>query len=306
MIWIYSPVMEIRDEILKLKKEKNAVILAHNYQIPEIQDIADFVGDSLDLSKKARDTDADVMVFCGVKFMAETAKILSPEKTVLLPEKDAGCPMADMVTPQDVLDLRKKYPDATFVAYVNTNADVKALVDVCCTSANAIKVVNGINAGRIVFLPDKNLGKWVQRHTDKEIIIWHGFCPTHHSFITPEDIKHLKKEHPDALVMVHPECTPEVIDLADEVASTNGMVHIARESNKKEFIVGTEEGLAYRLKKENPEKEFYPIKRAICSGMKTITLDSLLNSLKYNQFGIKLSDEIIKRSRNALNRMLEF
>ena len=306
MIWIYSPDMEIRDEILKLKKEKNAVILAHNYQIPEIQDIADFVGDSLDLSKKARDTDADVIVFCGVKFMAETAKILSPEKTVLLPEKDAGCPMADMVTPQDVMDLRKKYPDATFVAYVNTNADVKALVDVCCTSANAIKVVNGINAGRIVFLPDKNLGKWVQRHTDKEIIIWYGFCPTHHSFITSEDIKHLKKEHPDALVMVHPECTPEVIDLADEVASTNGMVHIARESNKKEFIVGTEEGLAYRLKKENPEKEFYPIKRAICSGMKTITLHSLLSSLKYNQFGIELTDEIITRSRNALNRMLEF
>lgn len=297
--------MDIRDKIIKLKNELNAIILAHNYQIPEIQDIADFVGDSLDLSRKAKDTDNDVIVFCGVKFMAETAKILSPEKEVLLPEISAGCPMADMIKSDDVKELRGKYPDAGFVAYVNTNADVKAEVDICCTSSNAIKIVNSLKNEKIVFIPDRNLGSYVQRYTKKEIILWNGFCPTHNSLITVEDISKLKEEHPEALVLVHPECIPEVVDIADEVASTNGIINLAKKLPNKEFIIGTEEGIVHRLKKENPEKEFYPVKKAVCFNMKKINLKSLLESLEMKRYKIEIDKEILFKAKKSLDEMIK-
>ncbi len=297
---------EIVDEINKLKKEKNAIILAHNYQIPDIQDIADFVGDSLDLSKKAKATDINLIVFCGVQFMAETAKILSPQKTVLLPEKDAGCPMAEMITSKDVRDLRKKYPDAAIVAYVNTNADVKAEVDVCCTSANAVKVVNSLPERKIVFLPDKNLGHYVKINTKKEVILWWGYCPVHDPGISLNEVKKMKNEYPEAVLMVHPEAPPEVVDIADYVLSTNGMVKTAKELDKKEFIVGTEEGLTYRLKKENPDKEFYRIKTAVCVNMKKTNLTSVLNALRHEQYKIELPEDTIIRAKRALDRMLKY
>uniref|UniRef100_A0A7C4UH69 Quinolinate synthase n=1 Tax=candidate division WOR-3 bacterium TaxID=2052148 RepID=A0A7C4UH69_UNCW3 len=297
--------MKIEEKIIKRKNEINGVIIAHNYQLPEIQDIADFVGDSLELSRKAKETDADVIIFCGVKFMAETAKILSPEKIVLLPEIDAGCPMADMITADDVRELRKKYPDATIVAYVNTNADVKAEVDICCTSSNAVKVVNSVKTERVIFIPDRNLGSYVKRFTDKEMIIWDGFCPTHNHLITLEDIKTLKDEHPEALVIVHPECTPDVIDIADYVASTSGIIKLSKELNNKEFIIGTEEGIVHRLKKENPEKNFYPVRKAICYNMKKINLNSLFQAIEKLQYRIELEKWIIDRAYNAIEKMIK-
>lgn len=297
--------MNIEERILKLKNKLNAVILAHNYQIPEIQDIADFVGDSLDLSRKAKETDNDVIVFCGVKFMAETAKILSPEKEVLLPDISAGCPMADMITAENVRELREKYPDAGFVAYVNTNAEVKAEVDICCTSSNAVKIVNSLKNERIVFIPDRNLGSYVQKYTKKEIILWNGFCPTHHSLITVEDILKLKKEHPEALILVHPECIPEVVDIADQVASTNGIINLAKKLPNREFIIGTEEGIVHRLKKENPEKEFYPIKKAVCFNMKKINFKSLLESLELKRYRIELDKEILFKAKKSLDEMIQ-
>lgn len=248
--------MNIVEEIVRLKRRKNAIILVHNYQRPEIQEIADFLGDSLGLAREAAKTDARIIVFCGVRFMAETAKILSPERTVLLPVKEAGCPMADMITAEELRELKEKYPDAKVVSYVNTNADVKAESDVCCTSANAVKVVKNVEAERIIFTPDKNLASYCQRFVDKEIIPWNGYCYVHER-ITKKEVLLAKKEFPDALLLVHPECNPSVIDLSDEVLSTNGMVKFSKESDKERFLMGTEEGLIYRLKKENSEKEFY-------------------------------------------------
>ncbi len=296
--------MDIVEEIIRLKKEKNAIILVHNYQRSEIQDIADFLGDSLGLSRKAVKTDAKIIVFCGVRFMAETAKILSPEKMVLLPRKEAGCPMADMITAEDLRILKEKYPGAKVVSYVNTNADVKAESDICCTSANAIKVVRNIKAEKIIFTPDKNLAAYCQRFTDKEIIPWNGYCYVHEK-IREEEVRLAKEKFPDALLLVHPECNPSVIDLADEVLSTSGMLNFAKKTDKKRFLIGTEEGLIYRLKKENPGKEFYTVGTAkICRNMKMTTLNDVYLSLKEERYAIKLPEDIIKFAQKALTAML--
>jgi len=298
--------MNIVEEINKLKKQKNAIILVHNYQRPEIQDIADFLGDSLGLAREAAKTDARVIVFCGVRFMAETAKILSPEKMVLLPRKEAGCPMADMITAEDLRRLKKNYPDAKVVSYVNTNADVKAESDICCTSANAVKVVKNISAERIIFTPDKNLAAYCQRFVDKEIIPWNGYCYVHEK-IREEEVCLAKEKFPDALLLVHPECNPSVIDLADEVLSTGGMVDFVKKSNKKKFLIGTEEGLIYRLKKENPEKEFYSAGTVkICRNQKLNTLNDVYFSLKEERYPIELAGGIIKSAQKALTEMLEY
>jgi quinolinate synthase len=296
--------MNIVEEIIRLKKEKNAIILVHNYQRPEIQNIADFLGDSLGLAREAAKTDAGIIVFCGVRFMAETAKILSPEKTVIIPRKDAGCPMADMITAEDLRILKEKYPGAKVVSYVNTNADVKAESDICCTSANAIKVVRNIKAETIIFTPDKNLAAYCQRFTDKEIIPWNGYCYVHEK-IREEEVRLAKEKFPDALLLVHPECNPSVIDLADEVLSTSGMLNFAKKTDKKKFLIGTEEGLIYRLKKENPGKEFYTVGTAkMCRNMKLTTLNDVYLSLKEERYAIELPEGIIKSAQKALMAML--
>lgn len=298
--------MNVVEEIIKLKKEKNAIILVHNYQRPEIQNIADSLGDSLRLAREAAKTDARIIVFCGVRFMAETAKILSPEKTVIIPRKDAGCPMADMITAEDLRILKGKYPGAKVVSYVNTNADVKAESDICCTSANAIKVVRNIKAEKIIFTPDKNLAAYCQRFTDKEIIPWNGYCYVHEK-IREEEVRLAKEKLPDALLLVHPECNPSVIDLADEVLSTSGMLNFAKKTDKKRFLIGTEEGLIYRLKKENPGKEFYAAGTAkMCRNMKLTTLNDVYFSLKEERYAIELPEGIIESAQKALEAMLKY
>lgn len=298
--------IDIIDRINKLKKERNAVILVHNYQPGEVQDIADFLGDSLDLSRKAAQTKADVIVFCGVHFMAETASILSPDKTVLLPDITAGCPMANMIDAQKLRVLKSSHPDAVVVAYVNTTAEVKAESDICCTSANAVKIVNAVKSRKIIFVPDKYLGQYVQNQTDKEMIMWEGYCPTH-AKILPEYVLKAKKLHPNAEVMVHPECTPEVIKLADKVLSTSGMCHWAKETKSREIIVGTETGIIYRLKKENPDKQFYPVtKLAVCPNMKKNTLHKVLASLQEMKHIIKVEGQIANRARKSIEKMLEY
>ncbi|MGB6607942.1 MAG: quinolinate synthase NadA [Atribacterota bacterium] len=296
--------MNIVEEITKLKKEKNAVILVHNYQRPEIQNIADFLGDSLGLAKQAAKTEAKIIVFCGVRFMAETAKILSPKKTVIIPREDAGCPMADMITAEDLRRLKKNYPGAKVVSYVNTNADVKAESDICCTSANAVKAVKNISAKRIIFAPDKNLAAYCQRFTDKEIIPWNGCCYVHER-ITEKEVRLAKEKFPDALLLVHPECKPSVIDLADEVLSTGGMVSFVNKSDKKSFLIGTEKGLIYRLKKENPGKKFYAAGTAkMCRNMKLTTLNDVYLSLKEERYAIELPEGIIESAGKTLTAML--
>jgi len=297
-------VNETVEEILELKKQKNAIILAHNYQRGEIQDIADFVGDSLELSRKAVELECDIIVFCGVHFMAETASILNPEKTVLLPEIDAGCPMADMIDGEKLTKWASQFPNTPVIAYVNTTAEVKALSYACCTSANASEIVKSIPFERVLFVPDKNLADWVKRKVpEKEIIPWDGFCPTHH-MIKKEDVIRSKQLYPNALVVVHPECRPEVIDLADHVASTSGMVRFAKSSSAKEFLIGTETGLIYRLKKENPDKKFYPLKKTmICPNMKVTTLESVLTALREMKHIIKVREDIRLKAKEAIERM---
>lgn len=295
---------EMKQRILALKREKNAVILAHNYQIPDIQDIADFLGDSLALAIKAKESDADLIVFCGVDFMAETTAILNPDKKVIIPDTGAKCPLAAMVDAEGLKKLKKMHPDAAVVSYVNTTADIKALSDYCCTSANAVKVVESVPEKKVIFTPDRNLGAYVQRFVkDKEIILWPGFCATHDA-LTVEDFMKIKKEHPDAEIMVHPECRPEVIDIADYVFSTGGMVKHAKSSDKKEFIVGTEKEMAYRLKKENPDKEFYTIDKAICTAMKKITLKNLLKALETLSPVVEIDPEIAEKARIPIERMV--
>jgi quinolinate synthase len=296
---------KIRDRIQLLKEKNNSLILAHNYQLPEIQDIADFLGDSLDLAKKATKTKADNIIFCGVKFMAESAKILNPKKNVIIPDIDAVCPMANMVNKNDLLKLKNENPDAEVVAYINTTAETKTISDICCTSANGIKIVKTLFTKKIIFIPDKNLGAYIKRFiTDKEIILWPGLCSIHHR-IRKDDILSLKKKYPDAEVLVHPECRPEIIDISDHAFSTNGMVNYAKKSKSKNFIIGTEKELCYRLKNENPGKEFYPIKSAICLNMKKITLEKVLNSLETLEPKIKLPDEIMEKAKKPLQRMME-
>jgi quinolinate synthase len=292
-------------KIWQLKTERNAVILAHNYQPGEIQDIADFTGDSLALSIKAAATDADVIVFCGVKFMAETATILSPGKTVLLPDKNAGCPMADMMTGEQLKELKRKNPDALVVCYVNSSAEVKAESDYCCTSANAVEVVESLPKGsKIIFVPDQHLGRFVIEKTGREMILWPGYCPTH-AFITEDDIKKAREAHPGAIVMAHPECTEPVKAVSDKLLSTGQMLKFAKQSDAKRFIIATETGIIHTLKKENPGKEFYPVTtRAICPNMKRITLDKVLWSLEDMHYKITVPADIAARAKNALEKMV--
>jgi quinolinate synthase len=296
--------IKLVEEILSLKKKRNAIILAHNYQLGEVQDIADFVGDSLELSQDAAKTEAEVIVFCGVQFMAETASILCPDKIVLLPNMHAGCPMADMITAESLRKRKRESPDATVVCYVNSSAEVKAESDVCCTSANAVKVVESLDAKEILFVPDQYLGHYVSTKTDKKISLWPGFCPTHVR-IQPQDIIKLKKEHTQAKVVVHPECRPEVIALADETLSTGGMCKFAQKTAAREIIVGTEMGIIHRLRKENPGKRFISVsEQAICPTMKLITLENVLYSLQEMAPEVKVPEEIRLRVKTAVDKML--
>ncbi|HEY40589.1 MAG TPA: quinolinate synthase NadA [Dehalococcoidia bacterium] len=296
---------ELVEQINSLRKQRNAVLLVHNYQRSEIHDIADFIGDSLELSQKAAATDADVIVFCGVHFMAETAAILCPDRTVLLPDVDAGCPMADMITADRLREKKEELPDAAVVCYVNSSADVKAESDICCTSANAVKVIDAIDDNEILFIPDQYLGHYVSTKTDKRIHLWPGYCPTH-ARIQPEDITRLKEKYPEARALVHPECRPEVIELADAVLSTSGMCRYAQESDANEIIVGTESGIIYRMQKENPDKTFIPISdKAVCPNMKKITLEKVLWSLKEMSPQVTVPEPIRIRAKQAVDWMLE-
>jgi quinolinate synthase len=297
---------KLKSDIKKLLKERNAVMLAHNYQRDEVQEIADLTGDSLGLSMEAAKTDAKVIVFCGVHFMAESASILSPDKTVIFPRMDAGCPMADMITRDGLIKMKEEYPGLPVVTYVNSAADVKAESDICCTSANAVSVVKSLKeAKRVIMTPDRNLSHYVTRFVkDKEIIAWDGFCPTHER-LTPEDVLKLKKQHPDALFIAHPECRPEVVDLADAVSSTSGMYKFCRESNAREFIIGTEMGILWRLKRENPEKRFYLASRKlVCPNMKLATLEDVLIALEKMENIVKVPEDIRIPAKRALDRML--
>ncbi|NOR53947.1 MAG: quinolinate synthase NadA [Candidatus Aminicenantes bacterium] len=296
---------EMANRIAKLKKEKSAVIFAHNYQIGEVQDVADYIGDSLELSQKAAQLKEELIVFCGVHFMAETASILAPEKTVLIPDIKAGCPMADMITASQLRKWKKKYPEGKAVCYVNTTAEVKAECDICCTSSNAVKVVNSIDGEEILFAPDKNLAAYVARHTEKKIIPWDGYCYVHNNILA-RDVRDKKSLYPEAEVWVHPECRPEVIDLADKVLSTGKMVKEARKIERKEIIIGTETGIIYRMKKENPEKNFYPARdMAFCSNMKKINLKKVLRSLEEMIFRVEVPPEISRKARGAIEKMVE-
>lgn len=297
---------DLESKIRALKKRRNAVILAHNYQLPEVQDVADFRGDSLELSKTAAKTDARVIVFCGVHFMAETASILCPDKKVIMPDINSGCPMANMISAQQLREIKSQHPNAVSVGYVNTSAEVKAELDYCCTSTNAVAVVNALkDHPEIIFVPDKYLADFVQKKTGRNLISWNGFCPTHVK-ILPEDIKKEKKFHPFAKVMVHPECLPSVVALADEVLSTSQMSKFAKETDAKEMIVGTEVGLIYRLKKDNPDKEFYPAsERAVCPNMKRTTQEKIVWALEEMKDEVRVADEIRVRAKKAIDRMLE-
>ncbi|MEE8414365.1 MAG: quinolinate synthase NadA [Dehalococcoidales bacterium] len=294
------------DKINALKKKRNAIFLVHNYQLGEIQDIGDFVGDSLELSQKAASTNADVIVFCGVHFMAETASLLCPDKIVLLPDLNADCPMANMVTVTRLREEKKKHPKAKVVCYVNTTAAIKAESDICCTSANAVKIVEKIPADEeIIFIPDKYLGGYVASQTGREMILWPGYCPTH-ARIQPEHIIKLKEEYPQAKVVVHPECRPEVHALADAVLSTGGIIRFARETDATEVIIGTEIGILHRLKKENPEKKFIPVsEQAVCPRMKLITLDTIIWSLENMTHQVKVPERIRLKAKAAVDKMLE-
>jgi quinolinate synthase len=327
---IESNISAIRERILKLKKDLNAIILAHNYQRPEVQDIADITGDSLELSRAAARTDVKVIVFCGVHFMAESASILSPDKTVLLPEMEAGCPMADMITvdgprttkrglfqelygitfefPDEytLRDIKAQHPGVPVVAYVNTSAAVKAESDICCTSSNVVKVVESLKEDTVICIPDRNLSAFAAKRTKKRIIAWDGFCNVHHVQLTMDDVKNARTEHPKALLVAHPECPPEIQDLADHITSTSGMLRFCKESLAQEFIIGTEEGLLHRLKKESPDKRFYLLSRKmVCPNMKRTKIESVLAAMEKMQYVIKVPDEIRVKAKQALDRMLE-
>ena len=319
----------IIEEILKLKDLRRAVLLAHNYQRDEVQEIADFVGDSLELSRKAAGVDCDVIVFCGVNFMAESASILSPEKTVLLPELDANCPMADMIRVEGerkvwksfpgyeqqpafvfphgytLRDIKAEHPGLPVVTYVNTTADVKAESDICCTSANVVKVIESLPGSEVICIPDRNLSAWAATKTNKKIISWDGFCHVHDR-VTAEDARRARREHPDAVLMAHPECRLEVLELADHVTSTSGMLRHAGSSSAGEFVVGTEVGLMYRLRKENPGKVFHPLRKdMICPNMKKTRLTSVLKALREMKHAISVPEDVRVRAKKALDRMLE-
>ena len=294
----------LREQILALKEERDAIILAHNYQIDEVQEIADIVGDSLELARAAASLEQSAIVFCGVDFMAETAAILSPRKTVLLPAADACCPMADMVTAGELGLLRERYPGAAVVAYVNTSAEVKAASDICCTSANAVKVVESLSETQVIFVPDRNLARYAARFTTKEILPWDGYCIVHDRF-TAENVKKARALHPGAEVLVHPECRPEVIDAADHVFSTSGIIRHACESPCREFVIGTEIGILHRLSRQCPEKHCYPLSaRAICVNMKRTDLSKVYTALERMEPQIRVPEQIAVPARHAIERML--
>ena len=296
---------EIIEKIQELKKQRNAVILVHNYQRQEVQEIADFSGDSLELSRKAAGTKADVIVFCGVHFMAETASILSPDKKVLLPDLQSGCPMADMINRQQLVQFKKDNPGATVVTYINSTAEVKAETDICCTSSNAVKVVKSIDNDKIIFCPDRNLGSYVQQVLSKKLILWQGFCPTHMRML-PEYIIEKKQKYPGALVLVHPECMPETVALADEVLSTTGIMNYVAQSSHNEFIIGTENEITFNLRKKYPGKIFHTVTDlAVCPNMKKNTLEKVLWTLQEMQNEIKVSEEIRILAYKPIKRMID-
>lgn len=296
---------EFANRIEQLKKKRNAVIIAHNYQIGEVQDVADFVGDSLQLSQEAAKLEADVIVFCGVHFMAETAAILSPDKTILIPDIEAGCPMADMITASELRAWKKQYPGRKVICYVNTSAEVKAECDICCTSSNALQVVEAVEGDEILFAPDKNLAAYVARFTDKKIIPWDGYCYVHNN-IRLKHVREKKEQWPEAEVWVHPECRPEVIDIADKVLSTGKMVKEARITTKADILIGTEAGIIYRMEKENPEKNFHPVKDlAHCSNMKKIDLSKVLASLEDMKYKVEVPVEIRLRAKGSIEKMVK-
>jgi quinolinate synthase len=295
----------MRDKIKNLLKKRKAIMLAHNYQPPEIQDLADLCGDSLELSIKASQTDAEVILFCGVTFMAETASILSPHKTVLLPRKDAGCPMADMVTSEELKAKLAELPPMPVVTYVNSSASVKAISTICCTSANAVAVVNSLDADELMMVPDRNLAMYAALYSKKKIHFWDGYCPIHDS-LTVEDVNAAKQKYPDAVFMAHPECPPDIIAMADAALSTSGMIRYAMESKSRSFIVGTEIGLLYPLKKANPDKFFYPASLNMeCSDMKKITLEDIVRSLEFMEGEVRVQEDIQQPALKAVQRMIE-
>jgi quinolinate synthase len=297
---------DLEKRIAELKKKRSAIILAHNYQLPEVQDVADYRGDSLELSRIAAKTEAKVIVFCGVHFMAETASILSPDKKVIVPDLSAGCPMANMLSALQLRRLKKEHPAAVVVGYVNTSAEVKAELDYCCTSTNAVAVVNYLkDAKEIIFVPDKYLADYVSKKTGRKLISWNGFCPTHVR-ILPEDIKREKRFHPFAKVVVHPECLPSVVALADAALSTSQMCKFSQQTDAQEIIIGTEVGLLYRLKKDNPAKEFYPASEAaVCPNMKRTTQEKIIWALEELKEEVRVADEVRLRASKAIARMLE-
>ncbi len=297
--------IELIEEIKRLSREKNAIILAHNYQIPDIQDIADLTGDSLALSIQASKTDADIIVFCGVHFMAEAASIVCPDKKVIIPVLDAGCAMADMLNAKQLIEMKKRYPGVPVVTYVNSSAEVKAESDICCTSANAIQVVKWTKSKEVIMTPDKNLANWVKKHTDQTIYAWDGYCPIHND-LKIKQVKDALEKYPNAILMAHPECPMEILDLAHVVRSTSGMLKYAKESDAKEFIVATEIGLLHPLKKQNPEKEFYPAwEDMICEDMKKTGLKELLKALQTEAPVVKVPETVRERAYKAVERMME-
>ncbi len=296
---------ELIARILELKEEKDACILAHNYQIPEIQDLADFTGDSLELARQATRVERSVIVFCGVDFMAESAAVLNPGKTVLIPSLRARCPMAAMATAEAVREKRWEYPGAAVCSYVNTSAEVKAESDICCTSSSGVPIVRSLAEKQVIFVPDKNLGHYISTQTDKEMILWPGFCIVHER-LTLEEVLEARREHPRPELLVHPECRPEVVAIADAVLSTSGMLRHARQSPAEEFLIATEIGLLHPLRQQNPGKRFYPAApHMVCRNMKEITLDNLLEALEKGQHVVPVPDEVRQRARRALDRMFE-
>lgn len=295
---------QLRERLMELKKERNAIVLAHYYQRDEIQEVADFRGDSFLLAQKAAQTDAEVIVFCGVHFMGESAKILAPNKTVIIPDERAGCPMADMVNVDGLRKLKAQHPNATVVTYINSSADVKAETDICCTSANAVKVVNSVESDEVIWVPDKNLGHYVQQHTDKKMIIWEGYCNTH-DMLTVKDVEEMKAKHPNAQFVVHPECRPEVVALGDFVGSTTAIIKYCKESPCQEFIVGTEDGTGYQLRLDSPNKQFhFASKYLVCPNMKVNNLKKLVKCLETMQPQIYVPSHIADQARQSLERML--